>query len=82
MVDEAQRFRDVMEKKGLKADVYTYCNIARGLFKLNRNEEAKRSLLTMAERGVAPNSVCFTTLIDIYCKGGDFAEAKRVFQEM
>ncbi|KAM0990972.1 hypothetical protein ACFX13_009544 [Malus domestica] len=67
MMDESLKLWDVMEKKGFQL-VFTYSTIARALCNLNRNEEAKGLMFAVEERGVAPNVVCFTILVDIFCK--------------
>lgn len=36
----------------------------------------------MIDRGVKPNTVIYTNLIDIYCKEGNFKEAKKLYEVM
>ncbi|KAM1441619.1 hypothetical protein ACFXTO_009709 [Malus domestica] len=67
MMDESLKLWDVMEKKGFQL-VFTYSTTASALCNLNRNEEAKGLMFAVEERGVAPNVVCFTILVDIFCK--------------
>ncbi|CAI0475742.1 unnamed protein product [Linum tenue] len=82
MIDEALRVKGTMEKNGFKADNYTHNIIASGLCKLNKLDDAKNWLFAMIERGEIPNSVNFTTLINIYCKERNILEAKKLFKEM
>ncbi|XP_010462567.1 PREDICTED: pentatricopeptide repeat-containing protein At2g32630-like [Camelina sativa] len=63
-------------------DAFTYNTVASRLSKLKRYGEAKQWLFTMIDRGIKPNTVSYTTLIDIYCKERNLKEAKKLFEVM
>ncbi|CAI9101381.1 OLC1v1038691C1 [Oldenlandia corymbosa var. corymbosa] len=77
-VDDAVSLFEVMVSGGVSPDNDTYKDIIDGLCKLNKFSEAKKILLENNVEISCP----FNLLLGAYCKVGDLAAAKDLFDEM
>lgn len=66
-MDKFLDLKSVIKKKGIRLDVYMYNTIA------NMHIEAKSLLQGMVDKCISPNTMSYTTLIDIHCPPRDNA---------
>ncbi|KAM2057028.1 hypothetical protein ACFX16_029768 [Malus domestica] len=78
-MDEAKKIFDLMLIKGLMADTHSYNVLITGHFKVKSIDQAVMLFLEMSGRGLVPDIVTYTTLIDGFCKQG---RIQKLFSKM
>ncbi|ERM95884.1 hypothetical protein AMTR_s00060p00141630 [Amborella trichopoda] len=71
----------LMVEEGIAPDVVTYSVLINGLSREQKIKEACDLFDEINDRGLVPNGITITTLIDGYCKG-NIEEALEIYQKM